>query len=190
MNRRVAKNEGPSRFETQGVCPSCGRKRIRIENQDYEFPYGTAEAEAMLMARVPMMICDDCGFAFMGRAGEEACHEAICKHLGVMTPANVRNLREMHGLTQTRFAKLTGLGEATLSRWERGTVVQNQAYDNFLFLLGFEDNVKRLAERMKFSGLRASEDSRKPTFRSLAVTPDLLAREEVFELRPSCCLGR
>ena len=36
------------------------------------------------------------------------------------------------------------LGIATVSRWERGVLIQNEANDRFLRLLQFPDNVDRL----------------------------------------------
>ena len=38
-------------------------------------------------------------------------------------------------MTKAAFAQVTGLGEATLSRWENGAVVQNRANDLYLRLL-------------------------------------------------------
>ena len=40
--------------------------------------------------------------------------------------------REKLGLTQKQFANLLGVGEATISRWESGAMIQSRAMDNFL----------------------------------------------------------
>lgn len=71
-------------------------------------------------------------------------HEAVCKHLGVMTPGQIRQLRVNLGLSRTQLARLTGLGEATIARWERGSLIQNEANDRFLKLLAHKENIRRL----------------------------------------------
>ena len=38
-------------------------------------------------------------------------------------------------MTRSEFAEVTGLGEATLGRWETGALVQNRANDRYLRLM-------------------------------------------------------
>ena len=135
--------EDPSKF----VCGECGSERIRTSREIYNFPYGIGNDTVELSCEVPFRKCSDCGFSFIDGEAEDICHEEVCKHLGVMTPAKIRALRELHGLTQAQFKEVTKLGEATLSRWERGVVIQNQAYDNYLYLLAFPKNFDRVRER-------------------------------------------
>ena len=71
-------------------------------------------------------------------------HEAVCKHLGVLGPTEVRAIRERHGLTQETFARITGLKEATLDKWENGAEIQGRANENYLRLLEFPENLLRL----------------------------------------------
>ena len=42
-------------------------------------------------------------------------HEAVCRHLGVLAPGEIRALRREHGMSRAAFARLTGFGEATLA---------------------------------------------------------------------------
>jgi DNA-binding transcriptional regulator YiaG len=117
---------------------------------------------------------------------EDACHEAVCRHLGVMTPSQIKALRTLYGLTQSQFSEITKLGEATLSRWERGIVIQNQAYDNYLYLLGFNENLERIRNRTKESKITEQIVNRNqnPQFRKLDVTGELLERKMNFKLVP------
>src|SRR5207249_4533721 len=74
-------------------------------------------------------------------------HEAICKTFGFLTPQEIRDLREKKlRMTQEEFAQLTGIGVATISRWERGRLVQNRAMDKYLRLLKRTD-VRLLKKR-------------------------------------------
>ncbi|MDI6448848.1 type II TA system antitoxin MqsA family protein [Anaerobaca lacustris] len=169
---------------TGDICPSCGHKGTGRKEEEYEFPYGSGETEVMLKANVTCVACPNCGLKLIDQAQEEACHEAVCRHLGVMSPTQIRGLREMYRLKQREFAEVTSLGEATLSRWERGLTVQNRAYDNFLYLLGFEENMRRLRERTGILVMNSEKAPEEVTFRELVVTEEVLARQEEFQLRP------
>jgi transcriptional regulator with XRE-family HTH domain len=101
-----------------------------------------------------------------------------------MTPDQIRGLREFYRLTQTEFSKITGLGEATVSRWERGSVIQNKAYDYYLYLLGYKENLQRIIDRSQSrDGLERPVEARhEPTFRELDMTNELLERSRIFKL--------
>ena len=49
-------------------------------------------------------------------------------------------------MTRAEFAQATGLGEASLSRWGNGVVVQNLANDRYLRLLAIPEVMRRLNE--------------------------------------------
>ena len=49
-------------------------------------------------------------------------------------------------MTRAAFARVTGFGEATLSRWEHGAVIQNRANDRYLRLLNDRASMRRLDE--------------------------------------------
>ena len=46
-------------------------------------------------------------------------------------------------MSRADFSRLTGLGEATLNRWENGILIQNAANDRYLRLLKDANNVPR-----------------------------------------------
>ena len=117
-----------------------------------EFEYGAGESAVVLTANVIVFACADCDFEFTGPSAEVARHEAVCRHLGVMTPAEIRDLRGRYGLSRLAFASITRLGAASIARWEAGSLLQNRAYDSLLYLLCFEDNLRRLRNRRTAAG--------------------------------------
>jgi putative zinc finger/helix-turn-helix YgiT family protein len=138
----------PDSQEIVGMeCPTCGVGSIRTEIQEERFTYGAGKDEVELAARVPVRICSGCGSQFMDAEAEEAKHDAVCQHLGVLGPKKIIGIRKQHGLTRGAWAKLTRIGEASLSRWENGHLIQNASSDQLLYLLMFPDNVERLRER-------------------------------------------
>ena len=53
-------------------------------------------------------------------------------------------------MSRAAFARLTGFGEATLGRWERGEVIQNTSNDSFLRILMDADIMKRLRSMTQY----------------------------------------
>lgn len=54
---------------------------------------------------------------------------------GLLTPAEIKALRKRIGLTQPQLEQLLGAGLKTVTRWEKGTVIQNGATDTLLRLI-------------------------------------------------------
>ncbi len=129
------------------TCSKCGGINVELKNSEHKFPYGRKGERVELVANVPIRICHDCGLQVLDKNAYMICQEAICEHIGVMTPSQIKELRKNYNLTQTEFAQITKLGEATLSRWERGTLIQNAAYDNYLYLLKFPANYRIIQRR-------------------------------------------
>ena len=139
------------------TCAVCASGHLTARMEVEEFPYGTEGDPVSLKARVQVFHCQDCRFEFTGHQAEKARHIAVCRHLGVMTPAEIRNLREQYGLSRADFASVTRIGEASIGRWEAGALLQSRAYDNYLYLLRYEENFVRLKNRSNpFAGTDAT----------------------------------
>ena len=87
-------------------------------------------------------------------------------------------------MTRAAFAEATGLGEASLSRWENGAVIQNKAYDYYLRLLRWPWVMSALQHFMVTEPERPEETSVGGTrFRVLVVSESVLSRQAKFQLR-------
>ena len=115
-------------------CDQCGHE-VTTTWQDHTFVYGAGEAAAELAARLPVRRCERCDFDYLDEEGERLKHKAVCRHLGVLTPQEICDIRERLGLSRSALAKLTGIGEVWLSRWESGIKIQPPMYDRYLRLL-------------------------------------------------------
>ncbi len=173
-------------------CAACGSQNVRTTIETETFAYGESTARAELTARIPVRICDACGFHFTDEAADDARHEAICRHLRVMTPQEIATVRKTYGLSRAEFARLTRLGEASLARWEAGLLIQNAAYDRFLYLLTFRENIERLKQEDHQSVVKTiarrivERPQMNPGLRSLReISPDLRARAAAFQLCPT-----
>jgi DNA-binding transcriptional regulator YiaG len=164
-------------------CPECDSPDVHSRPTPHKFKYGLGESAVEIECILPVRVCAQCGAEFVDEEGERVRHDAICRHLGLLTPTNIQELREREG-TQTQFGDLTGIGEASLSRWETGASLQTKGYDNYLFLLQFQDNVERLRTR------RARSQDQKPRqiegrFRSIEITHQRSVQQRRFILRPA-----
>ena len=113
----------------------CGTPGLKTELVRDPFIYGAGSNAVELSADVPVHTCPRCSVSFTGEEAERVRHEAVCRHLGVLTPDKIRALRARHHMSRAAFARLTGFGEATLARWERREIVQNTSSDRYLRLL-------------------------------------------------------
>jgi putative zinc finger/helix-turn-helix YgiT family protein len=177
MNRQ----ESEDRFSVALRCPDCNGL-IRTENVPHKFTYGVGPEAKELMCTLPLRVCDHCGAEYVDEVGEEVRHQAVCRYLGLLTPQEIQRLRERYG-TQAAFAGLTGIGEASLSRWETGASIQSKAYDNYLRLLHRPENIETLSRlRRTRPDEQVSVTNR---FRCIEVNPVRLACKASFELRPA-----
>lgn len=135
---------------SQLECPSCGSNSVNSVPQIEHFSYGDKTNSVVLSASIQVHHCASCGMSFTAEDASDSRHEAVCRHLGVLTPVEVRQVRERYELSQMEFAELSKIGKASLARWENGVLIQNQANDNLLYLLTYEDNFERIRERVNF----------------------------------------
>jgi DNA-binding transcriptional regulator YiaG len=126
-------------------CPSCGADSVETVEIEHPFTYGDGDRAVALKAVIPVRRYMKCCYEFLDAEAEERQHDAVCRHLGVMTSSEVRAIRQQcGGLSRAEFARVTRLGEATIGRWERGELIQNAANDQYLHLLRYPENVERL----------------------------------------------
>jgi putative zinc finger/helix-turn-helix YgiT family protein len=91
--------------------------------------------------RVPqdMFRCDGCGAERISLEQLDAARERAAEKLreqeGIMSPGEIRALREAFELSQAELEHALGLGPKTVVRWESGKVMPNQATSQLLLLI-------------------------------------------------------
>jgi len=172
----------PERIE----CPACGDHNIRTTVETETFTYGDGAEAVDLTVHVPVRTCNSCGFQFTDDIAEVVRHEAVCRHLGVMSPKEIQGVRKAYGMSRADFARLTRIGEASLARWENGLLIQSPAYDQFLYLLRFPENLERLKSRRPGEQSLSSRQLRRGAgLRALQVNESLIVNADAFELMPT-----
>jgi putative zinc finger/helix-turn-helix YgiT family protein len=174
----------------ENECPDCGAREVKTRIVKERFEYGNGTKAVTLEASIPYRRCEKCNFEYTDYEAEDVRHEAVCRHLGVMTPAEIVSLRRGYGLSRAQFAEVTRIGEASLARWETAELIQNAANDDYLYLLSFPANLKLLRERREAASAEHVNDTvqqRRAKFRVLdGADLERKRREEAtFELRPA-----
>ena len=116
------------------TCDMCGTPGLRTELVRDPFIYGAGDDGVELVVDIPVRTCSSCGSYTVDQA-EDIRHDEVCRHLGVLTPGEIRDLRAKLGLSRAELARITGLGESSVARWETGEVIQNAGNDRYLRLL-------------------------------------------------------
>lgn len=167
-------------------CAQCGAQTVETVEQRHTFRYGSGESAADLTVELPVRRCTACGFEFLDQQSEEIKLEAICEHLRVLSPAGIRRIRTRHGMTQAEFAEVTGLGTASLVRWENGSMNHTRAYDRYIRLLDSPNVMRRLKRLAGLAGTPIEQahpgDER---WRVRKVTEDVRRHQRAFVLRPA-----
>ena len=172
------KNDKIVPFSKKNVtCVMCGSSDVKTRQIEDNFEYGSGNSRVFLNAVIPVHSCVKCSFEFTGNKADDLRHEAVCRHLGLLTPREICNIRK--NMSKAEFSRQTGIGEASLSRWERGYLLQNTAMDNFLYLLGLPGNLETLRKR---HSTPAHTESR-PVFQCIKITDSLKERQAKFSLR-------
>lgn len=129
------------------LCPACEAfASSRWEKQEFEYRDGAKSVA--LSAEVPVFTCSECGFEFLTWRAEVRRHAAVCAYKGVLTPSQIKAGRESFSANRAEYARVSGIGEASIGRYESGAQIQTRAIDR-LMRLSFDprnyDELRRLA---------------------------------------------
>jgi putative zinc finger/helix-turn-helix YgiT family protein len=114
-------------------CPECGQGQLRTITRTEEFDFDLGDEIVKVRAEnVPVEKCDKCGEVMSGPAAARVRHEAICRAAGLLAPSEIKAIRDKFGWSQQYLADLTDFGLATISRWERGRLLQNRSNNKVL----------------------------------------------------------
>ena len=162
-------------------CPDCNGV-AKTEWRASTHLYGAGDSAVEIAVALPVRLCRACGFEFIDEEGEGLKHDALCRHLGVLSPKEVRRIRTRHGMSRAEFAAVTGLGEATIGRWERGAGIQSHANARYLRMLGQRDGISRLSSLLQSKDRPFQSTPSADRFRVLVDNEAVRCHQQHFEL--------
>ncbi len=118
---------------TESTCPNCDSSCLATEYVEQECEHG----EVRYTAEFPVRRCLACELQFLDAECEERKHEALCRSQELLTPAEIRQIREAHGSVE-ELSEKSGIEVAKLKQLESGVKLQTQAEDKlfrFLYML-------------------------------------------------------
>lgn len=128
-------------------CPVCGTEQETevIEKEEISNVRGD---EIKVLARI--RVCSVCGEELFDEELEEEniqrVYDIYRKKHGILSPKEIKNIRESYGLSQRAFAKLLGIGEASIARYETGALPE-KSLSNMIMLLKNPKNMEKLLEK-------------------------------------------
>ncbi len=127
-------------------CPACKSADMQEMIESETFPYGEEGIE--ITANVPVLRCGQCGFAYTDERAEKVRHAAVCAHLGLLSPEEMRHIRKtVLNMSREAFHAAYGMSSASVERWENGKLFQNEAADTLMRALLDPTVARRLDRR-------------------------------------------
>lgn len=114
-------------------CPRCSATGLRIRRSMRTMPV-LAPGGRSLEVRVPVesIACPRCRFAVLTPASVDACDDAASAALGLLTATEISAARKRLGLSREALSELTGIGTASIFRWEKRRKRQSRSNDLLL----------------------------------------------------------
>ena len=127
------------------LCPHCDTTPIVVRERR-AVPIGNRRVEI----DDEYLKCPECDEEFytsdLAERRQRLAVERARTEDNLLTPAQIKSVRERLGLSQRLFEEILGVGEKTCVRWEQGRVCQNVATDRLMRLVAADrENVARLA---------------------------------------------
>ena len=114
----------------------------RIELQPYEVTVPTADGQSvayMVPIMAPMAWEELIQDWVLTPDAEALIEDTKARHMGLLTPTEIKQLREMLNLTQAELSELLKIGAKTWTRWETGSQRPSQSLN--LLLRGLQTGV-------------------------------------------------
>lgn len=128
-----------------GKCFACGKEAMQDRAGTFRFePPPNVPGGPLVIENAEWRECGECGERVIPHALHKALEAEVRRRQGLLTPAEIKAVRERTGLSQEAIGQLLGVGDKTYTRWETGKSIQNKANDNLIRLL--ELNADRLLQ--------------------------------------------
>jgi len=149
-------------------CPACEQEhafRCEQREQNYEV------RDELIVLTLPLWVCSVCGETILddefGDPVEKAFDAYREKHT-LLKPVEIREIRTKWNLSQAAFAALLGMSQATINRYERGSL-QQEKEDELIRPCAAPEHMAGLLERR---GHALTERQRKAVELALEDSPD------------------
>lgn len=117
-------------------CPLCGRRAIVEMQGEFRMDPPPNIPGGMIVVRdASWQHCESCGEDILPHELDAAIDRERYRRLGLLTPEDIRRVREKTGLSAVDMSHFLGVGEKTFTRWENGYSLQTKASDTLIRLI-------------------------------------------------------
>ena len=138
--------KGGTRKMKDRFCPNCEEyteTTLGIDKEVYHVRGEPIEIEA------EVVICQKCGTKVFNEERDSQNLEKAYSHYrkkhNLLSPDQIRAIREKYGLSQRALSRLLGWGEITIHRYESGAI-QDNVHDSLLRLIEDPQNIQKFFE--------------------------------------------
>lgn len=137
-------------------CPDCSKGRMKARKEAYH--YAECGLENVYLRGINWSCCSKCGYEEAAIPQLERLHRTIAWRLvrkpGLLAGKEIVFLRKQLGLKQYQFARLLGIQQPELSRWETGERTRRtKAHDSLIrlayVLCADDETTARMHQRLR-----------------------------------------
>ena len=116
-------------------CPICGAEALTRQSGDFRFaPPENIPGGEIVIENAAWDECSSCEERILTLELEQSLEAVRYSSLGLLTPAEIKEIRKRLGLNQVDMAQLLGVGDKSYTRWETGASIQNKSNDTLIRL--------------------------------------------------------
>ncbi|MBN1123365.1 MAG: type II toxin-antitoxin system MqsA family antitoxin [Sedimentisphaerales bacterium] len=122
-------------------CPICGAPALIEKTGDFCFePPANIPGGTIVVPNSKWEECEVCKEVILPAELIENLDKQRYVRLGLLSPVEIKTIREKAGLTQSQISRKLGVGEKTYTRWESGKLLQNKSSDNLIRLFDLDSS--------------------------------------------------
>ena len=134
-------------------CRKCGEHRVELSRVDYDAQVRhDGRLYSFVVPDLEIPVCQACDATIFTETVDEQINAGLRKHLGLLSPAQIREGLQRIGASQKKMAQQLEIAEATLSRWLNETQIQSRSLDTLMQIyFAFPAVRTALADEGRFS---------------------------------------
>jgi putative zinc finger/helix-turn-helix YgiT family protein len=120
-------------------CPICGAAALVEKRGEFYFePPANIPGGTIIILNSKWEQCEACSESILPPELLEKLDKQRYVRLGLLSPSEIKAIRERADLSQAQISKILGVGEKTYTRWESGRLLQNKSSDNLIRLFALD----------------------------------------------------
>lgn len=169
-------------------CPNCKKMVDTRVTEKYE---ALSVRGQEITLKVKMRICKECGEPLVDDELDDISlkqfYDEYRRLNNLLFPEEIKKIREKYNMSQTEFAKLLGMGEKTIARYENGAI-QERVHDNLIRVVNNSNVFADLLERNS-NYIESNKNTRDISKMHFALKSEDYQKSTSFEIRKEKLLG-